>query len=283
MEGLKRFLDMRVPRTVREMVIIYTEKRVPRSAAEFAYFLTLSIFPFLICATAIISSMEISEDTLIAWLGDFLPQSILQVIQEYMDYVLANFSHGMLFLGIIVMATSASGAFRSIMNIMIDVQGRARYHGIFGFLISFIVAVLFLFAIYLSGVIIVTGSWFINFLVETFGIRQFAYIWEWLRFVVLFIIMVGIIYAIYWVTAPKEVIRKQRIIGAAGASVALVGFSMIFSMFIGFSSKYPIVYGSLASIIILMAWSYTCGMILIMGNVLNIVINGKRCTVLKAE
>lgn len=268
---------------VKDIVKIYTGKRVSRSAAEFAYFLTLSIFPFLICVTAIISSLEISEQTMLLWLNDILPEHIVGIIQEYIDYVLANFSQGMLFLGITVMATSASAAFRSIMNIMVDIQGKARYHGLLGMLISFIVAVLFLFAIYLSGVIIVTGSWFINFLVETFGLHQFAYVWQWLRFVVLFVIMVGVVYAIYWVSAPKEPVKRQRIIGAAAASVALVGFSMVFSVFIGISSKYPVVYGSLASFIILMVWSYTCGIILIMGNVLNIVINGKRCTVLKVE
>ncbi len=46
--------------------------------------------------------------------------------------------------------------------------------------------------------------------------------------------------------------------------------SIIFSKLISMSTKYSIVYGSLASFIILMLWVYICSIILIMGNVFNI-------------
>ena len=47
--------------------------------------------------------------------------------------------------------------------------------------------------------------------------------------------------------------------------------SILFSWFIGMSSKYSLVYGSLASVIILLLWLYLCGNILILGNVFNCV------------
>jgi len=49
--------------------------------------------------------------------------------------------------------------------------------------------------------------------------------------------------------------------------------SMVFSYLIDMSTKYTLIYGSLASIIVLMVWFYTCGIILIMGNVLNLIID----------
>ena len=53
--------------------------------------------------------------------------------------------------------------------------------------------------------------------------------------------------------------------GALLASLALVLDSVIFSDIIGYSVRYTLVYGSLASAIILMVWLYTCGVIIIMG------------------
>ena len=47
---------------------------------------------------------------------------------------------------------------------------------------------------------------------------------------------------------------------------------MIFSLLMGKSARYSLVYGSLASVILLLVWLYLCGNILIMGNVLNYVL-----------
>ena len=46
---------------------------------------------------------------------------------------------------------------------------------------------------------------------------------------------------------------------------------MIFSWFIGMSTRYSLVYGSITSVVILMIWLYLCGNILILGNVFNCV------------
>ena len=48
--------------------------------------------------------------------------------------------------------------------------------------------------------------------------------------------------------------------------------SGVFSWFIGMSSRYALVYGSLASLIILLVWLYLCGNILILGNAVNYVL-----------
>ena len=47
--------------------------------------------------------------------------------------------------------------------------------------------------------------------------------------------------------------------------MALVVASVLFSALIGFSSRYSLVYGSLASLIILMLWLYLCSTIVILG------------------
>ena len=55
------------------------------------------------------------------------------------------------------------------------------------------------------------------------------------------------------------------------SATALVACSVLFSWFIGMSSRYSLVYGSLASIIIMLVWLYLCGNILIIGNIFNCV------------
>ena len=49
-----------------------------------------------------------------------------------------------------------------------------------------------------------------------------------------------------------------------------MGVSVAFSAFIGASARYPLVYGSLASVILLMLWLYTCCMMIFCGAALNV-------------
>ena len=63
-------------------------------------------------------------------------------------------------------------------------------------------------------------------------------------------------------------------LAAAGAvsSVALAAASMVFSFLVGSSTQYSLVYGSLASVIIMLVWLYLCGNVLILGSVFNYVL-----------
>ena len=70
--------------------------------------------------------------------------------------------------------------------------------------------------------------------------------------------------------APRQA-TAAILTGAFLAAVALVAATALFSWFIGLSSRYSLVYGSLASVIILLVWLYLCGNILILGNVFNCV------------
>ena len=51
------------------------------------------------------------------------------------------------------------------------------------------------------------------------------------------------------------------------SALAMVACSVLFSWFIDMSSRYSLVYGSLASLIILLVWLYFCGNILVIGAV----------------
>ena len=59
--------------------------------------------------------------------------------------------------------------------------------------------------------------------------------------------------------------RPPLLTGGILAAAALVAASAVFSWFIGLSSRYSLVYGSLASVVILLVWLYFCGNLLLLG------------------
>ena len=58
-------------------------------------------------------------------------------------------------------------------------------------------------------------------------------------------------------------------------AAAIAAASVLFSWFIGMSSRYALVYGSLASLIILLVWLYLCGNILLLGAVVGRVLEDR--------
>ena len=263
-------------RVVKDMGEIFLRKNVARSAAALSYYLTLSVFPFLICMSVILGGMAIYETDAFELLEDIIPAQALATLVDFLAFVGSNRSRLMLVIGVLAMLTSSSAAFRSFTGIMIEIQGKSRFSAVWRGIISFIFSIAFLGAIYVSGLVILSGRWLIQILEENLGFAEFLSIWSWVRFVILFMLLFGIIFGVYLISAPKEAKKTGRLPGAFSASVVLVAASMLYSRLISVSLRFTILYGSLASFIILMIWLYTCGIILIMGNVFNVSLSKAR-------
>lgn len=261
---------------VTEMIDIYVGKRVSRSAAELSYFLTLSVFPLLLVLHAMIVQFMPGLSLTLDEFEGLIPSSAINVISEYLGYVrLQSNNSAALTAGIIGMCTTSAAAFRSLHNIMADIQGQSRFHGVFKLLFSFLFSLLFLLVIYFAILVMVTGNWLMNILTNAVPLFSTVAVWQLLKYPVLFLMLSFMIWGLYRLTAPKE-LKKSMFVGALIASVILVVVSVVFSEFISLSSRYPLVYGTLASIIIFMLWIYICGNILIMGNALNLVLRKRR-------
>lgn len=260
-------------RFVREMVRIYFAKRVSRSAAELAYFLVLTFFPILICINAFVGLLHLDIQAVMEAAAPFFPKETLGILGDYVGYITTNQSTALLIAGAGMTLFSASAAFRALMNIMEELYGRKGYRGFWRILASLVFSVLFLLTIYLSLVVLLTGDWLFK-LVEDFFHLETATLpwdWQWFRFLLLFLLVLLFVLLVYRMAAPRGKPRPPILTGAFLAAAALVAASALFSWFIGLSSKYSLVYGSLASVIILLVWLYLCGNILILGNVFNCV------------
>lgn len=255
-----------------EMVEVYFEKHVGRSAAELAYFLILTFFPILICINAFVGLLQIDPNALLNTLAPFLPGSLLSIVSDYIAYITVNESSTLLFAGIVMTLFSASAAMRGLMDSMADIYGRVSYGGVAKVVASVGFSLLLLVTIYVSIVVVLTGNWFFNLLrryLPAWVPEIHLVNWNWGRFVALFGLMFLLMALVYRMAAPRLKPRVPILLGALLASVALVGASMVFSYFIGMSSRYSLVYGSLASVMILLVWLYLCGNIVILGNVFN--------------
>jgi len=261
---------------IKEIIKVLFSKPIARSAAALSYYLTLSIFPFLICASVIIGSLNIQDTDAFALLSGAVPEAAFTTISGYLENISGSGSGLVFVIGLTAMLTSSSAAFRSFTSIMGEIQGKMRFSGIWGWVISFIFSIMLLAAIYGSAIIILSGEWLMQLIGVHFASLEVTAIWNWIRFVILFLLLFTVIYSVYIISAPKYATRMSRFPGALTASVVLVATSMLYSQLITASIRYQILYGSLASFVILMVWLYTCSIIIIVANVLNILISKQK-------
>ncbi|MGI6013873.1 MAG: YihY/virulence factor BrkB family protein [Oscillospiraceae bacterium] len=268
---MRKFHEM-----VRQSIALYRDCQVPRAAAALSHYLTLSIFPTILCLYVMLGKWFPRADS-IPFLQHLLPESTIDTFLSYLAYVAANDGTAMLFAGISLMVTTSAAAFRSLYGTLASVHGvrRRRFRGGFPLVISFFVSPVVFGVVYFAALMTAGHDWLVETMTKLFGMQQF-----WLRLASLrFLLMLGILplllAGLYRLTAPR---RDQYSIwpGTVGVSVALVVVSYGFSRIIYASSKYPLVYGSLASIMILMVWLQICSNIVICGALLNQLIYDKR-------
>ena len=256
---------------VRELVDIYVNDHVPRSAAEISYYLTISIFPMLICLHALLSRFIPDLTESLNQFQGILPQGTIETVTDYLAYISTQNSRPLITAGIIGTAMTSAASFRAIHSIMADIQGVPRYKGFAALTYSFLYSLVFLAACYFAVVVIFTNNIFLSYAENIFPQLAGLQFWTYLRFPVMLVVFTFSIYGVYRITTPVDV-HDTIFAGALVAAVIIVILSVIFSFLISFSVNYPLIYGSLASFIILMLWIYFCGQVLIMGNAWNIVV-----------
>lgn len=261
---------------IKEMHSHYSRHNVPRAAGALAYFCVLSIFPLLLCTTALVGLARVDIQTLLLCLERVLPRAALELLGDYVNYAARITSPALLYAAVPAIVLSASAALRVMLDTMDELYGCPRQTGLRRVVICVLFSSLFLVTVYLSVLVIFTGNWFLRWLgsllsdglAATVNYSLLSRLWRWLRYLLLFCFMMLLVLALYRLGTPKQHVHlPSMLVSSLLCSGSLVGASVLFSWFIGLSSRYSLLYGSLASIIILLLWLYLCGTILLLGAV----------------
>lgn len=248
--------------------------KMNRSSAALSYYLIMTLFPMLICAQWILNA--VGED-IVAFLEEFseiIPTGVLSIIEDYLFYS-GSQSGGFLIIGIATAIITGASAFRILSDTLREIFESRGGNDALRFAFSFVYAIAFLVAVYILGITVIGGRWLINLLEPFFVLIDFinlldiANLWNWLRFVILNILSTGMLYTVYYCNAWRSPYHISVLPGAVFGSLVFTVVSGFFSWFISFSVKYSAVYGSLASVIILMLWLYILSNIILIGALIN--------------
>ena len=279
---LKKLISMPPVSFVLEMTDLYGRVGVSRSAAALSYFLILTLFPLLVCVNYFIGLFHLDLEHFLYSLDQLLPSGVLAVISDYLSYVAAIQSPALLLASLFTILFYASAGLLTLLLTMDQLYEREDVHPFRRLAASVILSLLFLLTVYLSVVVIFTGDWFFNllqshlpdYIARLLPLEALSGLWIWLRYLLLFCFVMLLVLIVYRTGTPRgEVRRVVVLLSSLVASLAIVAASVLFSWFIGISSRYALVYGSLASLIILLVWLYLCSNILLLGTVMGRVVS----------
>ncbi|HIT67507.1 MAG TPA: YihY/virulence factor BrkB family protein [Candidatus Merdisoma merdipullorum] len=239
-------------------------------AAQTAYFIMLSFFPFVILLVSLIRYTSITPADVYRAAQGIFPDSmdtfILSLINEVYSKTAVTVS-----VSAIVAAWSAGKGFLALMrgmNTIYNVEERRNY--VILRLRSALYTVIFVIAIILSLVVLVFGN-----SIHEAAMEHYPFISVITGMVVRLKGIVGILFlsAVFMVMYRFVPNRKARLFsqapGAVFSAVCWYVFSIVFSLYVEYSPGLSNMYGSLTTIVLVMLWLYACMYIILLGAEIN--------------
>ena len=249
------------------------------SGTQLAYFLILSMFPFIIVFLNLLSYTPLVREDVLGGMIMYLPLETQNLIEGFVSEISISSSQGLLsiaaFLGLWTASSGLSAVIKAI-NRAYDYEESRSFIKLK--LISLIFTLALLILLTLVFLTLVFGEVLGNKLFSLFGLTDiFRYLWAYLRIIIPLVYMV-LIFALLYKFSPcvskiKEIPFVRTLPGAIFASLGWMLISIFFSYYVNNFGRYAITYGSLVGIILLLIWLYISSIIIILGGEINATIN----------
>lgn len=243
-------------------------------AAQLAYYLILSFFPFLIFLLTLVGFSNLDSMEVLGALRAILPTSAFELIYNVIIEVIEKQNTGLLGASLLLVVWSASSAFRAVIKGINKAYGLNENRSfIKRAFIAIICTFALAFVIMLTLVMLVFGRLIGELLASYLPFPSVVYkVWNFLRYVLVVFMMILIFASIYRYTPSKRLMWKEVLPGAISCTGGWLIVSLGFSFYINNFSNYSKIYGGLGAVIILITWLYLTSIILIVGGEINSVI-----------
>ena len=218
--------------------------RISIHAAQVAFFIMVSFFPFLMFFITLLKHTPISEAVLLASVQKVIPASLSSLISTAsIAYELeAIYSDG-------------SDKHRSFFS--------RRFHSILD-------TVLFTIMIIISLVLLVFGNQIIQLINHFLPFMQHMTLLLFLLRSAFSLLLFTIYFAfLYYFIPGRHALFREELPGAILSSFLWISFSYLYSFYVDTWGTISSIYGSLTSIVFLMLWLYFCITFLFLGALLN--------------
>ena len=246
-------------------------------AGQLAYFVLLSLFPFLMALVAVgglaINNPESVLETLARRMGGLLPAEAVGLLSDYVDRTLRGRPPGTLFFAVLLVLGSGSAASQAVIkaaNRAYEVRETRSFPRIWGLSVLMILG----FALLVGALALVA-----------FGPEVAGYVWRFtgvpgifsplgsvLRWALAFLAVTLALAVLYYLAPSVELPFKWITPGGFAATVLMLLCSVALNLYVTNIGRYDQVYGQLGAVVVLMLWLYLTGLTVLIGAEMNAVL-----------
>ncbi|MDM8533426.1 YihY/virulence factor BrkB family protein [Clostridiaceae bacterium HSG29] len=256
---------------IKKLMKRYREHSISAYSAQMAFFLMLSIFPFLIFLFTILGRLSMNTDLLMQVLQVFFPESVHKLAFDFINNYILVKDNSVISVSIIATLWSASKGIRGLMVSLNKAYEIKETRGFFVIkIIDILYTVLIVFVIVILLALPNIGVDLYNFVNRYIEIKwEIFTLYNRIKIIMLPLTLVLIMSLIYMYIPNIKQKPNDVIWGTLFSIFGWATLSYFFTIFLNNFSNYKLVYGSLATVIILMFWLYFGSMILIIGGEIN--------------
>ncbi|WP_096186703.1 YihY/virulence factor BrkB family protein [Evansella halocellulosilytica] len=245
----------------------FRDHRLVDLGAQCAYYLLLSLFPFLIFVVTLLSYLPFTFQDLYEFIKvEYIPGDVLAVVEDQWDVITRGHNTGVLSLGAIFTLWTASLALNSILRTLnlayhvTEVRGALTSR-----FISIILTIGLLLVVIAAFVLQIVGDRFSEYLEFDMAFLDGAFFRWLLSFIILFVV-----FTILYLIGPNIRLHlKEVYIGALFASVGWHITSLGFSFYLDNFANYSATYGTIGTVIALMVWFHVSSLLILLGGEIN--------------
>ena len=254
-------------RLAEDMIRRYYAHDVARDSAALIYYLLFTLFPLLIFVSTLLGILELDIDSITAVLAPLLPSDVVGVVRSYLEYVAANQSRQLLWFSLVFSIWFPMRSTGCLMHSLRKAFHRSSPENILlGQLRNLLFTVWMIVVIGLTLLLVVMGRRALHFLSRLLPLSEtFISVWGYLRFVILALIMAISLGLLYQLALGQRRPLREVLPGVGSSLAAWMLLSMAFSYYVENVAQYARLYGSIATIVVVLLWLYMSGQVLILG------------------
>lgn len=238
--------------------------------SNIAFNIILAIIPLLTIVVLIASYFDISIDLVSNLVSSVMPKQVSSIIIDVISG--KGFDRSVGFFNIVAFVVASNGTYAIIntSNTLYQIKERDYLKDrVSSIILLFIVIILFVFLL----VVPIFGDNIIKLMTNAKLLSGYAddamIIFNVIKWPITLLIIYLNIKLIYTIAPSKNIRSEETTYGAMFTTFGWIIATLIFKFYLNHFARYDIIYGNLASIIIMMVWMYFLSYIFVLGMAIN--------------
>ena len=264
---------MKLSKRILNIAKIISDDNIFVYSAQASFYIIIASIPFIMVLLSMAQYiLPVSESDVINMANAFIPETLkpsaLSVISEL--FYKAS--------GSVISITAISSLWTASRGIAAVERGtRNVYHTpnrtsfISGAVICILYTLMFMIILLVFLATVVFGNSITKFLELKSGIWCWIFgKTSWLKWLFFFVSLTAFFSLVYKTFSGRKISVRRQLPGAVFTSLGWMIFSILFSFYIDNFANYSYIYGSLAALVLMMLWVYSCMIIFLLGGEINI-------------